>query len=85
MGIIVREAQPADAEQIARVDIDSHLAAYSHIFGASYLQGASVESLVERWQRIIRGEGQPGQAPESLLVADSEGRVEGYCGLMASR
>jgi ribosomal protein S18 acetylase RimI-like enzyme len=83
--LTVRPAQPTDAEQIARVDIDSHVAAYSHIFGTGYPQGASIEAFVERWQRIIRGEGPPGQAPECLLVAEVEGRVEGYCGLMASR
>jgi ribosomal protein S18 acetylase RimI-like enzyme len=70
---------------MARVDIDSHVAAYSHIFGADYLQGASVEAFVERWRRTIRGEGQPGQAPEYLLVAEVDGGLQGYCGLMASR
>jgi ribosomal protein S18 acetylase RimI-like enzyme len=81
----VRQAQLADAEQIARVDIDSHVAAYSHIFRADYLQGASVRAFVERWQRIIRRESQAGQAPECLLVAEVDGGIQGYCGLMASR
>jgi GNAT superfamily N-acetyltransferase len=81
----VREARLADADQIARVDIDSHTAAYGHLFGPGYLQGATLETFVERWQRIIRGEGQPGLAGEYLLVAEVDGRVEGYSGLMASR
>jgi ribosomal protein S18 acetylase RimI-like enzyme len=85
MEIAVREAQPGDAEQIARVDIDSQVAAYSHLFGTDYFQDASFEAFVERWQRIIGGEGQPGQAPEYLLVAEVDCGTQGYCGLMPSR
>jgi GNAT superfamily N-acetyltransferase len=83
MNLEIRMATPEDAAQIARVDVDSHVAAYAHIFDVSRF-APNFASFVERWTRITSGDAPPG-APENVLVAVVEMLIEGYVVYGASR
>jgi hypothetical protein len=54
--MLVREAILEDAEAIARVDVESHQAAYFGLLPPDYLALNTIESGVPRWRRIISGE-----------------------------
>ena len=77
--MIIRRAFPADAEGLARVDIDSHVAAYAHVFDVSrYASGPA--QFVALWQRLTGPESP--WAPSEVYVAELGGIIEGYaiCG-----
>ena len=70
---IVRAADRADAGRIAEVNIRSWRAAYKGIVPKAVLDGMEVESRRLTWLERIADLGQ-----RTLLVAELDGRVEGY-------
>jgi GNAT superfamily N-acetyltransferase len=70
---IVRAAVPDDAERIAEVNVRSWQAAYAGIVPDVILDGMEAEPRRLTWLGRIAELGQ-----RTLLVADLDGRVEGY-------
>ena len=83
--MLVREAVLDDAEGIARVDVDSHAAAYADLLPADYLAQNTLEGSIARWKRVLQGEGDPDLSPEMVLVAVEGDEVLGYARLLKSR
>ena len=71
--VVIRAAGPADAERIAEINVRSWRAAYDGIVPRAILDGMEVEPRRLTWLGRIADLGQ-----RSLLVAELDGRVEGY-------
>ncbi|HLF72032.1 MAG TPA: GNAT family N-acetyltransferase [Dehalococcoidia bacterium] len=85
MAFVIREASVDDAEAVARVDIDSHVAAYRQIFGETYLDGASPERMLRRWRLLLTQDPSVAYGKEHWFVAAADGGVIGYIGVGPSR
>ncbi len=73
----IRPAQPADAEAIARVHVDTWRTAYTGIVPDEHLEGLSYERSAQGWRRAIRDQGSRG----FLFVAeDDEDGIVGFAG-----
>ena len=70
----VRPAAPADTRSIAEVHVAAWRAAYRGLMPDSYLDELTVEKRTALWQRVIA---EPRSS--SLVVADAEGSVTGFC------
>jgi len=53
-GFVVREAESADAEAIARVHVETWRAAYAGLVPDHYLIGMSVQGQSFQWKRLLR-------------------------------
>jgi GNAT superfamily N-acetyltransferase len=71
--VVIRTADPADAERIAEINVRSWRTAYDGIVPRAILDGMDVEPRRLTWLGRIADLGQ-----RSLLVADLDDRVEGY-------
>ena len=69
----IRQATPADAPDIAKVNVESWRSTYKGIVPDQYLNGMSLEKRERQWRLIIEN-------PDSIvLVAELEGgRIIGY-------
>jgi ribosomal protein S18 acetylase RimI-like enzyme len=85
MTLSIRTAMPADAEAIARVDLDAHIQAYRPLFGDDYLADATLETTAERWRRIMNNDLSLGQPPTEVLVVEQDGEVVAYSSFGVSR
>ena len=73
MQFSIREAAEADADVIARVDLESRRAAYSGILPESYLAGLSLKENRKNWKTRLR------EFDTFTLVAeDHSGKMIGY-------
>ena len=72
----MRDAEPGDAAEIARVHITSWQGAYTHAFSAEALDGLSDQhaSRTLQWERWLREE----RVRSAVLVAAREGEVVGF-------
>ena len=73
MQMRIRQATPADAPDIAKVNVESWRSTYNGIVPNQYLNGMSPEKRERQWRSIIEN-------PDSIvLVAELEdGRIIGY-------
>ena len=85
MALIIRRATIEDAEAIARVDLDSHIAVYRPLRGDAYLADATPESATEHWHRLLSSPASNVEVPREVLVAEDHRGVLGYSALGASR
>jgi GNAT superfamily N-acetyltransferase len=88
MAFAIREASIDDAEAVARVDVDSHVAAYRPLFGETYLEGGSPERMAERWRLLLAQDPSVAYGKEHWFVAvDAQAAdgVIGYIGVGPSR
>lgn len=70
----IREAKPADAGGMARVQVDSYRAAYGGILPEAYLAHFSYEEQEADWRQLLTSRSDP-----VLYVAEQEsGEVVGY-------
>jgi GNAT superfamily N-acetyltransferase len=74
--LTIREAEAADAAQIAQINHESWVETYRGILDEKFLQSRSVEEQVEIWKSTLT---QPNPS-ESRFVAVSGSQVLGYCG-----
>jgi len=70
----IRAAQPADAQAIAQVRIDSWRTTYRGLIPDAYLDGMTVEASTALWQRVLQAE----SAAASVFVAVRDGEVVGF-------
>ena len=78
---MIRSATIADAEAIARVDLDAHIEAYRPIFGDEDMASVSMEETAEHW-RILLGKQSPIEhEPDEVLVAERDGTIVAYSGI----
>jgi ribosomal protein S18 acetylase RimI-like enzyme len=71
--MIIRSATPDDARGIAEVHVRSWQAAYQGLLPADFLSGLSIDRREAMWKKLVAA-GRP-----SLLVAELERRVVGFC------
>jgi GNAT superfamily N-acetyltransferase len=83
MTFTIREAQPGDARDIARVHIVTWQAAYADILPAEFLSGlsAGLEHRVAWWADQISS----AQPPRHTLVATEDGGIVGFADVGPSR
>lgn len=75
----VRLAEPADAAEIARVQVRTWQAAYRGLISDSYLDAMSIERRTERWQRNLSS------GPFTTMVLVDGDQVVGFSGHGPSR
>ena len=74
VAIVVRPAEARDAEQIARVRVDSWRTTYRGIVPEAYLAGMDVERSTQLWQRVLTA----GQNTASVFVAERDGEIVAF-------
>jgi GNAT superfamily N-acetyltransferase len=79
--LVVRLAEPADADGIARVHVETWQVAYRGQIPDDYLDGLSVEKRQDVWGMWLRVEGRD----ETNWVAERDGEIVGFAGAGASR
>lgn len=72
MELRVRSATLGDAEEIARIHVETWRAAYAHVFPADYLAGLSAEVRTRHWTHML------GEGIYDVIVAELDGRVVGF-------
>jgi L-amino acid N-acyltransferase YncA len=75
---VVRAAEPRDAVEVARVQVEAWRVAYAGIVPDETLHRLDVVQRVRRWSAML-------DLGVRLLVADAEGEVVGYASAGASR
>lgn len=70
---MIRNAEPGDAEGVARVHIASWQMAYRGLIDQAFLDSMDIESRVESWNRILR------QHRGRVLVGEEGGVIVGFC------
>jgi GNAT superfamily N-acetyltransferase len=80
--MVVRDAEPGDAEAVARVHVAAWQSAYEHVFGAEPLRAldAGMERRTAYWRDILEAEDERAHT----LVAVREGEVVGFANMRAS-
>ena len=77
MDIHIRKANPADADAIARVDVDAWRTTYTDIVPAEYLAHLSYQVSESRWGEVLAAD----QPVTSNFVAETDnGEVVGFAG-----
>lgn len=72
---MIRDAQPGDVEDLARVHVTSWQNAYVGLIDQAFLDALSVETRAERWRALLD------QSRGRILVVELEGSVVGFCSL----
>ncbi|MBE3009160.1 hypothetical protein IL992_08125 [Microbispora sp. NEAU-D428] len=72
--MVIRRAEPADAEAIAAVHVRSWQAAYPGLMPQAYLDGLTPATRLPVWNRLL-GESSPPRT--EVLVAEADGSVVG--------
>lgn len=75
----IRLADPADAGEIARINVEAWRAAYRGIVPDAYLDGLSIPPRAERWENTLR------ETRAHVLVACLDDRISGYVAFGTSR
>lgn len=73
MALRIREAEPRDAEAVARIHVRSWQAAYRGQLSDAYLDGLSVEERLGQHRAALESPG-----PHRTWVAEEDGRVVGF-------
>jgi ribosomal protein S18 acetylase RimI-like enzyme len=74
----VRRATPEDADEIARIQVETWRVAYAHAFPAAYLTGLSVDERRLRWAQTLA------DGVNDVFVAERGGAVAGFVSSGAS-
>jgi GNAT superfamily N-acetyltransferase len=69
----VRPAVPADAAEIARVQVTTWRLAYAEVLPAEVLAGLDAEAVAKEWRETIQ------HGPASVFVASEGGWTVGFC------
>ncbi|WP_205826142.1 GNAT family N-acetyltransferase [Microbispora catharanthi] len=80
--MVIRRAEPADAEAIAAVHVRSWQAAYPGLMPEAYLDGLTPAMRLPVWERLL-GESSPPRT--EVLVAEADGSVAGFAALGPGR
>ncbi len=80
--LVIRRAEPADAEAIAAVHVRSWQAAYLGLMPQAYLDGLTPAMRLPVWERLL-GESSPPRT--EVLVAEADGSVAGFAALGPGR
>ncbi|WP_285782789.1 GNAT family N-acetyltransferase [Microbispora sp. NBRC 16548] len=80
--MVIRRAEPADAEAIAAVHVRSWQAAYPGLMPQAYLDGLTPAMRLPVWERLL-GESSPPRT--EVLVAEADGSVAGFAALGPDR
>ena len=75
----IREAVPSDCEGIASVQVRGWQAAYRGMLPDDYLDGLDPAGRLKIWERFVNDES------GRLFVAETNGRIVGFCHVMPSR
>jgi len=70
---VIRDAEPRDAAELARVHVTSWQSAYRGLINQAFLDAMTIEGRIERWDALlshVRGR---------VLVTEVEGEVAGFC------
>jgi ribosomal protein S18 acetylase RimI-like enzyme len=79
-GIAIRPAQPEDARDIARLDVETWRSAYAGVLSSAYLVGLSERRREAGWRSVIRHE------PRDVRVAiDADNEILGFGSCGANR
>ncbi|MGW2161186.1 N-acetyltransferase family protein [Nonomuraea sp. NPDC001699] len=78
----IRKATPADAQAIAEVHVRSWQAAYRGLVPQDHLDRLDPAARRPGWERWLAGTAWPRQG---ALVAESDGRVVGFAGVLPAR
>ncbi len=70
--IILRKAAQTDVQEIAKIHVSSWKSAFDGLMPEGYINGFTVSSRVEEWQRTIKNN------TESVVVAESGNKVVGF-------
>lgn len=82
-GVVVRRAEPGDADAIARVHVRSWQAGYRGQLPDELLDSLNAEERIPRWEAAIDTAEWPGRG--TLLIEDDDGQVAGFAHLLPSR
>jgi ribosomal protein S18 acetylase RimI-like enzyme len=74
----VRRAVPEDADEIARIHVDTWRVAYAHVFPSEYLAGLSVEERLRLWTETLQA------GTFDVFVAELDERVAGFASVGAT-
>ncbi|MFI7035499.1 GNAT family N-acetyltransferase [Microbispora rosea] len=80
--MVIRRAEPADAESIAVVHVRSWQAAYPGLMPQAHLDGLTAAMRLPVWERLL-GEAAPPRT--EVLVAEADGSVAGFASLGPGR
>ncbi|MEV7802702.1 GNAT family N-acetyltransferase [Microbispora sp. NPDC088329] len=80
--MVIRRAEPADAEAIAAVHVRSWQAAYPGLMPQAYLDRLTPAMRLPVWERLL-GESSPRRT--EVLVAETDGAVAGFASLGPGR
>lgn len=75
----LRDATPADAAELAAVQLAAWRRAYPGIVPDDFLAAMDIGELTARWERFL------GQDSARTLVAVGDARIRGYCSIGGSR
>ncbi|MGW2217083.1 N-acetyltransferase family protein [Nonomuraea sp. NPDC001684] len=78
----IRQATPADAQALAEVHVRSWQAAYRGLLPQDHLDGLDPAARRPGWERWLAGTAWPRQG---TLVAEADGRVVGFAGVLPAR
>jgi L-amino acid N-acyltransferase YncA len=76
--VSVREAQPADGPEIARIQVETWRTAYASILPAEVLRSITVEAAVPAWTAAVQD---PPSSRHHVLVAQEQNRLVGFAAL----
>jgi GNAT superfamily N-acetyltransferase len=79
--VIVRPAAPADADELARVQIASWRAVYTGLMNPVVLAGLDFDELAHRWRVRLEN----AHNPARNLVAAAQGELRGFAAIGAAR
>ncbi|ETK35992.1 GNAT family N-acetyltransferase [Microbispora sp. ATCC PTA-5024] len=80
--MVIRRAEPADAEAIAVVHVRSWQAAYAGLMPQDHLDGLTPAMRLPLWERLLR---EPSWPRTGFLVAERDGSVAGFAGFGPGR
>ncbi|MEF2484797.1 GNAT family N-acetyltransferase [Vibrio mimicus] len=78
MEINLRKAVQTDARQIAQIHVNSWKSAFDGLMPADYINGFTVSSREDEWQKTIRS------STETVVVAELGNKVVGFMSYFAS-
>lgn len=78
--VVIRRANPEDAPEVARVQVETWKTAYKGLMPASYLEKLSIESKIPKWRDSFENPGD-----KTCLIAEVNGKVIGFCNVGPTR
>lgn len=79
--VVIRDAAPDDAKQIATIHVKTWQCAYKGQIPDSYLDNLSIDKRTEGWKEQIKN----AKEIDHIFVAEINGRIVGWCTAGKSR